>query len=130
MLQMHNVGSLTYAHSLNPLYSESLIRKDFYKIDSALNKLKKQSPYFEDVFLMDQKGIVVGTTGQRMRGKDFSAEDYFKNTVQTNQDYVIESVVIKMGVTGYPSAMISSPVVYNGLTIGVITVSMNMEGVR
>lgn len=126
-LQIEGVGDLAYAHSINPILSDSLVRNDFYKVDTALMKLKKQNQYFEAVFLMDKKGKVVGTTDQRLRNQDYGNTDYFHETMKTNETYRVESVVLKAGLSGYPASMISSPIIYNGISIGVLVISMNMQ---
>jgi len=126
-LEMNSEGQLAYAHSLNPVFAEGLISNNFYSIDNALTKLKKQSPYFEDVYLMDSKGIVFGTTNQRLRNKDYSRESYFLNTMNHSEKYFIGSDILKAGVNNYPAAVITSPVVFNGKTVGVLTIFMNMK---
>lgn len=126
-LQIDSVGELAYAHSINPVFAESLIRGDFYKVDTALMKLKKQNDFFEAVYLMDKKGKVIGTTDQRLRNQDYSNTDYFLETMKTTEHFRIESVVLKAGVTGYPSSMITAPVHYNGATVGILVISMNMQ---
>lgn len=126
-LQINSVGELAYAHSINPVYAESLIQGNFYKVDGALMKIKKQNEFFESVYLLDQKGRVIGTTDQRLRNQDYSNTDYFTETMKTTEHFRLESTVIKAGVTGYPSSMVCSPVIYNGATIGVLVISMNMK---
>lgn len=126
-LQIDSVGELAYAHSINPIFAESLIRGDFYQVDAALMKLKKQNEFFESVYLLDQKGKVIGTTEQRLRNQDYSNTDYFTETMRTREHFRIESVVLKAGVTNYPSSMITSPVIYNGSTVGVLVISLNMK---
>ncbi|MDC7234889.1 MAG: methyl-accepting chemotaxis protein [Spirochaetales bacterium] len=126
-LQINSVGELAYAHSINPVFSESLVRGDFYQVDTALTKLKRQSSFFEDVFLMNKNGIVIGTTDQRLRNQDYSNTDYFLETMRTSNHFRIDPVVLKAGVTGYPASMVSAPVVHNGANVGVLVISINMQ---
>jgi methyl-accepting chemotaxis protein len=126
-LQIDSVGELAYAHSINPIFAESLIRGDFSKVDTALNKLKQQSHFFEVVYLMNNKGKVIGTTDQRLRNQNYSNTDYFYETMKTSEHFRVEPTVLKAGVTGYPASMITAPVHHNGAVVGVLVVSMNMQ---
>jgi len=126
-LEMNSEGRLVYAHSLNPVFVEGLISSNFYSVDSALMKLKKQSPYFEDVYLMDANGIVFGTTNQRLRDKDYSQFPFFTDAMNSSEQYLISSNIIKAGVDEYPAAVITAPVVHNGRKEGILTISMDMR---
>ena len=125
--EMHNVGRLVYAHSLNPIYAESLRKKDFYRADSALVKLSSQSEYFEMAYLLDTEGVVIGTTVHRLRGEDYSDTDFFKRAMNTVEPFLVESTVAETSLKKYPGALITAPVVVNGRTIGFLVLSMNMQ---
>ncbi len=125
--EMNNVGHLVYAHSLNPLYAESLNNGDFYRADSALLKLKSQSEYFEMAYLLDSSGVVMGTTVHRLRGEDYSDTDFFKRAMNTVEHFLVDPGVRETSLKKYPGALITAPVVVNGRTLGVLVLSMNMQ---
>jgi methyl-accepting chemotaxis protein len=125
--EMKNIGHLIYAHSLNPLYAESLKKGNFYRADSALLKLKSQSEYFEMAYLLDAEGIVMGTTVHRLRGKDYSDSDFFNRVMNTVEPFLVAPTVTETSLKKYPGALITAPVIVNGRTIGVLVLSMNMQ---
>ncbi len=124
---VENVGQLVYAHSINPVFVETLETGDFYRADSNLTKLKKQNHFFESAFLLDSHGKVLGTTDQRLREQDYSSNEYFSKTISSTEPFRVESAAIQAGIEKYPAIMVSSPIVKNGASIGVLVVAMNME---
>ncbi|WP_168203612.1 methyl-accepting chemotaxis protein [Oceanispirochaeta crateris] len=124
---MDNAGKLLYAHSINPNYGQSLIDREYFHLDSDLNKLKSQCPYFEDIYLMDSKGIVVASTNPKLKGNDYSNTSYFRHSKSPGHEYFIDSTIIKTGESGYPSAMITSAINVYGKIVGILAISMNMS---
>ncbi|QEN09784.1 methyl-accepting chemotaxis protein [Oceanispirochaeta crateris] len=126
-LQMENAGRVLFAHAMNPNYGVSLQNRNFTYSASVLYKLKSQSPYFEDVFLMDSEGLVVGSTNPKLKGKDYSEDSFFKNAKMSGHEFDIDPTIVRFGEEGYPAAIVSSAVLVDGNIEGFLVISMNMQ---
>ena len=125
-IEIHDIEELVFAHTMNRDFHEGLKKGDYFNVDIILKHILNQNSFFETVFLADQNGIITASTRFNNLRANISGMEYFKASVQGNQEkYVTPSAIISE-VTGNPVIVFSSPIRDNGQVIGMLGVSLDL----
>ena len=125
-IELHDIKELVFAHTMNRDFHEGLKKGDYFNVDIILKRILNQNNFFETVFLADKNGIITASTRFNNLRDNISGMEYFKASVQENQEkYVTPSAVISE-VTGNPVIVFSSPIRDNGQVIGMLGVSLDL----
>ncbi len=125
-IQIESVRQVLLAYASHDAFRAALSGGDGSGIPPLLNRLFYSSEFFEDVFLLEGKGVAVHAHLQPTVGKSFGERSFFRSALQSGSSF-IEPYPFSSANSGDPVIVFSVPVMNGKQAEGVLAATFNLR---